>query len=162
AQSQIMPGEAGSPESVVISASMLNKTILENTQAVSIITETEIKDRNFTTLTEILRGQPGLEFKQGGAPGQFDQIKLRGFATSILVIGDGVKINEPSSGQIGNLIGQIDPSVIQRIEILRGPQATIYGADSSAGVISITTKDGSVNDAHIAGEFGSLDSKKGI
>jgi outer membrane cobalamin receptor len=151
-----------SPETVLVSASMLNKTIIENTQQATVITEADIQQKNFTDLTEILRDQPGIEFKKAGAPGQFNGIKLRGFSTSILFVIDGVKVNEPSSGAMGNLIGQLDPSVIQRIEILRGPQATTYGADSTAGAIVITTKDGSQKDAHIAGEFGSLDWKKGM
>jgi vitamin B12 transporter len=162
ASAQEMLAANDTPESVLISASMLNKTIIDNTQAATVVTETQIKQQNFTDLIEVLRQQPGLEFKKAGAPGQFNYIKLRGLSTSILFIIDGVKVNEPSSGNMGYVIGQLDPSVVQRIEILRGPQATTYGADSTAGAIVITTKDGSLKDAHLAGEYGSLEWKKGM
>ena len=75
---------------------------------------------------------------------------------------DGVKINEGLSPGAGNFLGQIDPKLIEKIEILRGPQADIYGSDSTAGVIAITTK-GPLAGQHpeLAAEYGSLDWKKG-
>ena len=145
-------------EEVVVSSTKLEKSLTDLTQSVTIIDEDEIALKGYTDFTEIMRGQAGLEFKQTGGPGQFNYPKMRGFSSSaILVVVDGVKINQASSGSVDHLLGQIDPTSIERVEILRGPQAVLYGANSTAGVISITTKSGARRDAGIQLEAGSLD-----
>ncbi len=145
-------------EEVVVSSTKLEKSLTDLTQSVTIIGEDEIELKGYTDFTEIMRGQAGLEFKQTGGPGQFNYPKMRGFSSSaILVVVDGVKINQASSGSVDHLLGQIDPTSIERVEILRGPQAVLYGANSTAGVISITTKSGARRDAGIQLEAGSLD-----
>ena len=145
-------------EEVVVSSTKLEKSLTDLTQSVTIINEDEIALKGYTDFTEVMRGQAGLEFKQAGGPGQFNYPKMRGFSSSaILVVVDGVKINQASSGSVDSLLGQIDPTSIERVEILRGPQAVLYGANSTAGVISITTKSGQRRDAGIQLEAGSLD-----
>lgn len=160
AQTQIAANDT--LETVVVSASKLDRPLGSLSQAASVVTQETIEEKSFTDVTEILRGLPAMDFKKAGAPGQFNYPKLRGFSDSILFLIDGVKINEPSSGNAGIVLGQLDPSAIARIEVLRGPQATLYGADSTAGVVSITTKDGSKPGASITGEAGSLNWRKGI
>ena len=145
-------------EEIVVSSTKLEKSLTDLTQSVTIISEEEITLKGYTDFTEIMRGQAGLEFKQAGGPGHFNYPKMRGFSSSaILVVVDGVKINQASSGSVDHLLGQIDPTSIERVEILRGPQAVLYGANSTAGVISITTKSGQRQDAGVQLEAGSLD-----
>ena len=149
-------------EEIVVTSTKLEKRITDLTQSVTIIDEERIALNAYTDFTEMLRETAGIEFRQAGGPGQFNHPKMRGFGTSaILVVLDGVKINEASSGGIGHLIGQIDPSSIERVEILRGPQAVLYGANSTAGVISITTKSGHTRDGSLDVEAGSLDWRRG-
>lgn len=144
-------------ETVVVHATKLDKTSDRLTQAVSLVGEQEIAEKAHTDLTEVLRGLPGIQFKQAGGPGQFSYPKMRGFgAAHMLLVIDGVKINQASSGDVGNLIGQIDPNTIEKIEVLRGPQAALYGSNATAGVISITTKTGNQKAATVAAETGSL------
>lgn len=150
--------DAQGVEEVVVRSTKLGKSLTELTQSVTILTEEDIELKAYSDFTEVLRHQAGIEFKQAGGPGQFNYPKMRGFGTSdILVVVDGVKINEASSGGVGHLLGQIDPGSIERIEILRGPQAVLYGANSTAGVISITTKSGQTRDGGLSLEAGSLD-----
>ncbi len=150
-------------EEVVVSSTKIQKKLENITDTVTVITADEIKKNNFTDFTEILRYTPGVEFKQAGGPGQFNYPKLRGFGQGhFLVVVDGVKVNEAMSGGVSNLFGHIDPKIIDRIEILRGPQAVLYGSNSTAGVIAITTKKGTDKFEAIAGgEGGSLDWRKG-
>jgi len=151
-------GIGGDIEEVLVRSTKLEKSLTDLTQSVTIIGEDEIALKGYTDFTEIMRGQAGLEFRQAGGPGQFNYPKMRGFASSaILIVVDGVKINQASSGSVDHLLGQIDPNIIERVEILRGPQAVLYGANSTAGVISITTKSGQRRDAGVRLEGGSLD-----
>ena len=146
---------------LVVNATKLDKDEDRLTQSTTVITSQDIQQKNYTDTTEILRETAGIQFKQAGGPGQFNYTKMRGFsAGNILLVIDGVKVNHAGSGDFGNLIGQIDPNSIERIEVLRGPQASLYGSNSTAGVISITTKSGSKPDARIATEVGSLDWRK--
>lgn len=149
-----------SAEEIIVSATKILKSPRNMSQSVSIVAEADIEKMAATDVTEILRGLPSVEFKQAGGVGQFNYLKLRGMSTSILVVVDGVKINESQSGGISNFLGQLDPNTIERVEVLRGPQATLYGANSTAGVIAITTKSGRVAAAGLSGEIGSLNWKK--
>ena len=167
ASGQSRHGDTDSEDATVlhtltISGSKIPKKAVELTHSVTVVNESQIKEEAYTDVTEILRKQAGIEFKQSGGPGQFNYMKLRGLASkNILVVLDGVKINKPSRGDTGNLLSQLDPDSIERIEILRGPQATLYGANNSAGVIVITTKSGTVSEAKIGVEAGSLGWRKG-
>lgn len=151
-----------SMEEIVVTGTKIEKKIENLTDSVTVITADEIEKNNFTDFTEILRSTPGVEFKQAGGPGQFNYPKLRGFSQGhFLVVIDGVKVNEAMSGGVSNLLGQIDPQIIEKIEILRGPQAAIYGSNTTAGVIVITTKKGTKRpEIKVGGEAGSLDWRK--
>jgi outer membrane cobalamin receptor len=155
------PPSGAAAEEVVVAATLLNSPIESLSQSATVMTERDFAPRHFTDLTELLRTLPGIEFRQAGPPGQFNSPRLRGFSDGILVVIDGIKVIEPVQGGIGNLLGQFDPDIIERIEILRGPQATLYGANSTSGVIAITTKSGSVRNLSLKGEYGSLEWVKG-
>jgi len=152
-------------EEMVVTGTKIEKRIENMTDSVTVITAEEIEQKNFTDFTEVLRFTPGVEFKQAGGPGQFNYPKLRGLPQGrILVVIDGIKVNEAMNpyGGVGNLFGHIDPKAIEKIEILRGPQAAIYGSSTTAGVIVITTKKGTKElEMKAGGEAGSLDWRKG-
>ncbi len=150
-------------EEIVVTGTKIEKKIENSTDSVTVITADEIEKNNFTDFTEIMRSVPGVEFKQAGGPGQFNYPKMRGFGQGhFLVVIDGVKVNGAMRGGVGNLLGQLDPQIIEKIEILRGPQAVIYGSNTSAGVIVITTKKGTKEPVvKVGGEAGSLDWRKG-
>lgn len=134
-----------------------------STQSVTIITEEQIRERNFSDTTDVLRQLANIQFKKAGGPGQFNYPKARGLPSAyFVVVVDGVKINEGLSSGVGNFIGQINPKLIERIEILRGAEADLYGSDSVAGVIAITTK-GSLpgTQPELGADFGSLNWKQG-
>lgn len=142
---------------MTIEASRLDKASSTLTQSASVVEAEEIARGGYTDVTEILRSLAGIEFKQVGGPGQYNYLKMRGFgAGHVLVVVDGVTLNQAGSGDVGNLLSQLDPASISRIEVLRGPQAVLYGANATAGVISITTKRGGAPRLSVGAEAGSL------
>ena len=148
-------------QQMVISSTKLEKKLSHLTQSVTVITADDIESKSYTDFSEVLRAVPGIEFKQAGGPGQFNYIKLRGFSSgNILFVLDGTVLNQGSTGDVRHLIGQLDPNIIEKVEVLRGPQAALYGSNSTAGVIAITTKSGEYRDLSVAAEAGSLGWKK--
>ncbi len=150
-------------EEVVVTAGKIEKPVREMTHSVTVVGEEQIEAQSFTDVTEILRQQSGIEFKQVGGPGQFNYLKLRGLGSeNVLIILDGVKINGASNGNTRNLLSQLSPDTIESIEIVRGPQASLYGANATAGVIVIKTKSGAKRDVNFGVEGGSLNWAKYI
>ncbi len=152
--------QTASADAIIVSATKVRTQLKKMTQPTTVVDAGEIEAKAHIDLTEVLRAQPSIEFKKAGGPGQFNYLRLRGFSNSILFVLDGVVMNDGNSGGIGNLIGQIDPSMIGSLEVLRGPHATVYGADTTAGVISLTTKGGESPESAVAVEGGSLKWKK--
>ncbi|ACL05748.1 TonB-dependent receptor plug [Desulfatibacillum aliphaticivorans] len=154
--------EPKTDETIVVKSTKIERKLENVTDSVTVISEYDIKSKQFTDFTEVLRFTPGVEFKQAGGPGQFSYPKMRGYGEGhFLVVIDGVKINEGLGGSVGHFLGQLDPSIVENVEILRGPQSALYGANTTAGVIAITTKGGvEGQQINFGGEYGSLDWKK--
>lgn len=136
------PNQPASDNSV-LSASRTPITAKQNGSSVTVITREEIERRGARNLDEILRIVPGVTVAQRGGLGQQSSLFLRGAnSEQTKVMLDGIPINDPSSPN-----GAFNPAHfllddVERIEVLRGPQSTLYGSDAIGGVISITTKRG--------------------
>jgi outer membrane cobalamin receptor len=149
-------------EEVVVFGTKIPRQLAGLTHSATVINADAIEQLAYTDVTEVLRRTTGIEFRQAGGVGQYNSTRLRGLsAANVLVLVDGVRINQGSSGHIGNLMGQLDPAMIETVEVLRGPQATLYGASATAGVIAITTRAGGERDGRVSLEAGSLGWRKG-
>ena len=96
-------------------------------------------------LLDSLRYVPGFYLRNNGNPGGAFGITTRGLnANTPAVLIDGVEVDNPSTGQIVNF-GSLFGDNVSRVEILKGPQSSLYGANALAGVISIQTEDGRTN-----------------
>ncbi len=124
--------------------------------SVEIITAEEIKESGHQQVVDILREQLGIDMTQNGPRGTNSTIILRGGGSdATLVLIDGVQVNSNTTGSYN--FGSLNLDNIERIEILRGPQSTIWGADAATGVINIVTKKGKGKPTHTAKfEFGSF------
>lgn len=92
------------------------------------------------SIDELLRYLPGIEVQQRGPQGAQSDITIRGGTfQQVLVIIDGVKLNDPLTGHFSNYI-PINPAEIDRIEILKGAASAIYGSEAVGGVVHIITK----------------------
>ncbi len=147
-------------EEVTVTASKLDLPLGEMTQPATVVTQAQILDQPQIDMTDVLREEPGIQFEQGDVPGQYVYPRLRGFSDSTLYVFDGITINEGGFGEIGFLLGQLDPTMVERIEVLRGPRATLYGANTTSGVIDFTTLTGDHPETDLSIEGGSEDWKK--
>jgi vitamin B12 transporter len=157
------PDSSAQPEAlqeVTVTASKTDLPIDEMTQAVTVITQAQIRDQAQVDMNDVLRGAPGVQIEQGDVPGEVVHFRLRGLSDSTLYVFDGITLNAAGSGDVGYLLGQIDPSMIGRIEILRGPQTVLYGANSTSGVVDLSSLSAAGAATEVAVEAGSVDWKK--
>ncbi len=139
------PTEAQEPvyelEEVIVTATRTPQRPEEVAASVTVIRGRELERRESRTIAEVLREIPGLTVVQTGGPGGVTSVFLRGAGSNqTLVLIDGVKVNSPTTGttEWANLTAEN----IERIEIVRGPQSTLYGSEAMGGVIQILTKRG--------------------
>ena len=115
---------------------------LELTSSVSVLDSSEIQLLNKTTVADLLRTVPGLLVEQQGGPGGLTAVSIRGGESNFtLVLIDGVAVNDPTNFRGGSFdFANLNPAMVDRIEVVRGAQSAIYGSDALAGVINIITK----------------------
>ncbi len=132
------------------------------TANVDVITAEEIEDRGFETVSDLLRTRAGLQMVRNGGWGKSTSIYLRGMDSKrTLVLIDGVRFNDPSSLS-GAPYENLLLGDVARIEIVKGPQSGLWGADASAGVINIITKRAQKEGflATVGAEYGSYNTQK--
>jgi vitamin B12 transporter len=111
--------------------------------SVSVVTAAEIERDQRRTIVDILNTLPGLNAVQTGSIGGQTSIFIRGTNSShVKVLIDGIDVSDPSTANRIFDFGHLQTYDIERVEVLRGPQSGLYGADAIGGVISITTKKG--------------------
>lgn len=111
------------------------------TSSVEVITGDELKRRKIKTVVDALRLSPGLAVFSSGGPGTLASVRMRGgSANQTLVLIDGAVANSPTTGEFD--FANLTVDNIERIEILRGAQSMLWGADAMGGVINIITKRG--------------------
>ncbi len=128
-------------EPVVVTATKMETPAAELGSSVTVITEEELKTYHYRTLDDAVRAVPGLEVRRSGSLGKTTSLTIRGAnANQVQVLVDGVRVKSPTTGQAE--LSDISPELIERIEVIRGPQSTLYGADAIGGVVNIITKKG--------------------
>lgn len=143
-------------ESVLVTANLAPTESEAVGSSVTVITRAEIEARGTTSLPDLLRTVCGADIVQGGGPGSAASVFLRGSNSShTLVLVDGVRLNTPTTGAVDLADLRVDQ--VERIEVLRGPQSSLYGSEAMGGVISILTRRGAPGlQADASVEAGSL------
>jgi len=126
---------------IVVTANRTETPYYSIASSVTIITSDEISKKHYNTVVDVLREVPGLSIVQQGGQGKIANLFMRGANSNhTLVFIDGVKVNDASSPNNAFDFSILNTSDIEKIEIVRGPQSTLYGSDAIAGVINIITK----------------------
>src|SRR5213596_4427471 len=134
------PGEAEA-ESVVVSATRTDIPLDQSPASVSVISSEDIEQKQIERVGDALREVPGLSVVQTGTAGQLTSVFIRGLRSEhTQVLLDGIPINQGLQGAFN--FADLTTDDIDRIEVVRGPQSTLYGPRALAGVIQIFTKEG--------------------
>lgn len=145
----------------VTSATKTSQSIEDVTSNVNVITSNEIEQMHYTTVVQALNSISGVNFTSNGGLGSTSAVYLRGLDSKrTLVLIDGIRYND-LTGLSGAPFGDLMIGDIQQIEVIKGAQSGIWGADATAGVINIITKSaqkGVHADANV--EYGSFNTKK--
>ncbi|WP_218309389.1 TonB-dependent receptor domain-containing protein [Alteromonas antoniana] len=133
-------------EHIVVSATGFEQKLTEAPASISVITQEDLQARSFMTLLDAVQFQEGIDIgttRDKTGQGTVSMRGLTGEYTLLLI--DGIRMN--NHGDIypnnfgGNAFGHVPPiEAIERIEVIRGPASTLYGADALGGVINIITK----------------------
>jgi len=126
---------------VVVTATRTEVSRDQVGSSISVLTAKDIEERQYSFTVDALRSLPGITVSQNGPFGGTASVRIRGAASAqTLVLIDGVVVNDPSSPGAGFNFANLDPHDIERIELLRGPQSTLYGSQAIGGVVNIITK----------------------
>jgi outer membrane receptor for ferrienterochelin and colicins len=150
----------------VSGASRYEQPVTEAPASVTIVTAEEIKMFGYRTLADILESVPGFSVINDR---NYRYVGIRGFGmpgdygTRMLLLVDGVRQNDTvyQSGYVGHEL-VVDIDLVERVEIIRGPGHTLYGANAVLAVINVITRRGrDMNGVEVSGAAGSYDTYKG-
>ncbi len=128
-------------EEIFVSALRMNTTELETGTSVAVITAEDIKAHGYSFALDAIAGIAGATVNQNGAIGGQATVRVRGASSDqTLVLIDGMVVNDPAAPGGGYDFASLDVADIERIEILKGPQSTLWGTDAIGGVVNIITK----------------------
>ena len=139
---------------LVVTATRVPTPADEIPAGVTVITRQDIETYGYNTLVDALRSVPGLRVVQSGGPGGQASVFIRGNdSDAVLVLRDGMPINDASDSDGAFNFGVDTLADVQRIEIIRGPMASVYGSGAIGGVINLITRRGDQQGAHWEGDL---------
>jgi outer membrane cobalamin receptor len=146
-------------EELIVTGTYSPVTNEQLSSSVSILNKEELLQLSEHSLVDALRQVPSLWVEEQGGPGGITSIALRGAeANHTLVLLDGVELNDPTNTRGGAFdLNGINIESIERIEIIRGAQSSVYGSDALAGVIHIITKTPGEQTTQLNGTLGTDD-----
>jgi vitamin B12 transporter len=128
---------------IVVTANRGETPAAEVASSISAVDREQIERRRYRSALDALRDLPGVQVVGGGGAGGVTSVFLRGAdSRHTLVLVDGVEMNDPSSPTGAYDFALLPAHDVERIEVLRGPQSTLYGSAATAGVIQVFTRGG--------------------
>ena len=134
--------KAHSLETIQVKAVRSSANIYQTGSSIDVITSDEIFNKGYSFVSEALESLGGINVSQSGAFGGTSYARIRGASSGqTLVLIDGVKVNDASSPDGAFDFSNLQTFNIERIEVLKGSQSTLWGSDAIGGLINIVTKD---------------------
>jgi iron complex outermembrane recepter protein len=166
ASSQPSQGKKGDGdlEEIIVTANKRAENLQNIGAGISVVTDERLDQLEANSLQDFLQEVPGVNLQSFGAPG-YGSIEIRGISpqsvgATVSTYIDNIPVGGSSAvGENGSFLPDLDPADIQRVEVLKGPQGTLYGASSLGGVIKYVTKQPSLTqpEANITEEFEHVD-----
>ncbi|WP_291076857.1 TonB-dependent siderophore receptor [Hyphomonas sp.] len=163
AVAQETPQEDTRLDTIIVDGSRLDQTLTEIGSSVSVITSEDMDELGVDFALDAVATAPGVTINQNGAFGGSASVRIRGASSDqTLVLIDGVPVSDPTGTGGGYNFAYLDTDNIERIEVLKGPQSTLWGSDAIGGVVSITTKRPTEGfSGSVFGEYGSFNTVRG-
>ena len=142
--------ETNSLNPIIVTATKTAQTTDQALASVSVITRENIEQSQAKSIVEILRNQVGIQISQNGGLGKTSSVFIRGTESDhVLVLIDGIRASSSTLGVFSwsNYV----PEQIERIEIVRGPRASLYGSEAIGGVIQIFTRNSQATSVSLTG-----------
>jgi iron complex outermembrane receptor protein len=117
------------------SATKEDAPLIEIPQSVSVVTADQLTSRNVQTVSEAIGYTGSVDVNTYGTETRYDWINIRGFDQSTYGL-----YRDNSRWQSGNVSGQIDPYLIQEVDIVKGPSSVLYGQNQPGGLVNLVTK----------------------
>jgi len=136
-------GDSPDPiDNIVVTASRAPIANANIGSSITVITRQQIELRQARFVADLLRSVPGFAVSHAGTTGSQTQVRVRGAeANHVLVLIDGVRANDPASGDEFRW-ELLSTSNVERIEVVRGPQSSLWGSDAVAAVVHVITRSG--------------------
>ncbi len=151
-QTALPPGTGGQAEKtvipvqrheIIVQAGRIETPLKELAGAVTVITADDLARMKKTTVLEVLEEVLGTASIQNGGRGGAASLFLRGANSEhTLVLLDGVELNDPVTPSRSFDLAHLSTANVEQIEVLRGPQGTLYGSDAIGGIVNIVTRKG--------------------
>ncbi|HEY3846119.1 MAG TPA: TonB-dependent receptor, partial [Acetobacteraceae bacterium] len=139
---------------VVVTATRVPTPDTDIPAGVTVIDRQTIETRGYNTLVDALEAVPGLRVSPSGGPGGNASVFIRGTDSDhVLVLRDGMPINDAAEASGAFNFGVDTLADVERIEIIRGPMAALYGSGAIGGVINLITRRGTQQGVHWEGDL---------
>ena len=136
----VRAADADPLDPVVVTATRFATPLSKIGNSITVLSAEDIRDSQKTVLSDLLSATPGVTVTRNGGLGSTTFLRIRGAETDqTVVLFDGVKLNDPSSPGGGYDFANLVTNDFSHVEVLRGPQSTLWGSQAIGGVINIVT-----------------------
>jgi len=148
-------------DSITITSARIELPFKENSRTITVISSKDIQESPATNLAELLQQEAGIDVRRQGVNGMQADLYIRGgsFDQTLLLI-DGIKVEDPQTGH-HTLNIALPLEVIERVEIIKGPAARVFGQNAFTGAINIVTKSSVDHINSVGYKSGSYDQQQG-